>query len=94
MKGEGLYFSGKRDRAPVSEPFRRGNNVKIFVTYMFVDCTDLPGERDVPVPHNYGIPYGGVGSEMHIAVFFFNCSESIGIKLSRIPVTRDFAKFQ
>ena len=47
MKGEGLYFSGKRDRAPVSEPFRRGNILKIFVSYMSVDCSDLPGERDV-----------------------------------------------
>ena len=47
MKGEGLYFSGKRDRAPVSEPFRRERTSEIFVPYMFVDCTDLPGERDI-----------------------------------------------
>ena len=47
MKGEGLYFSGKRDRAPVSEPFRREKPLKIFVTYTFVDWVDLPGERDV-----------------------------------------------
>ena len=46
MKGEGLYFLGKRDRAPVSDPFWRERTSEIFVSYMFVVGRDLPGERE------------------------------------------------
>ena len=47
MKVCRLYFPGKFDRAPVSAQFWSEKLTDFFVTYMFVVCNDLPGERDV-----------------------------------------------